>query len=147
MKQQLKNAFGKVFITISVDIKNRWIHTNWVGYLTQDNIRAGAMAYTNAVKKHGFNCVLNDTSEVLGSWDHSLDWVLDEWASQAAAAGIKHFALITTPESFAGASASHFSNNNKAFDVRVFDNDTNARSWLRQHSSMNQSQLNNGSKG
>lgn len=134
MRKQLTNAFGKVFITITADTENSWIHTNWNGYLTQENIRAGALAYTNAVKEHGFSCVLNDTSEVLGSWDHSLDWVLDEWSEQAAAAGIKHFALITTPESFAGTTASNFSSNNKAFEVRVFENKTTALAWLRQHS-------------
>lgn len=132
--QQLTNAFGKVFITIVADTENKWIHTNWIGYLTQENIRAGALAYTNAVKEYGYSCVLNDTSEVLGSWDHSLDWVVGEWSPQAAAAGVKHFALITTPDSFAGASASNFSSNNKAFEVRVFEDRAPAMAWLRQHS-------------
>lgn len=134
MRQELKNIFGKVFITINIDTENRWVHTNWVGYLTQDNIKAGALAYTTAVKENGFCCVLNDTTEVIGSWDHSLDWVVNEWAIQAAAAGIKHFALITSPESFAAASASNFRAHNKAFEVKVFDNSTNAKAWLQQHS-------------
>ncbi|MFT2009102.1 STAS/SEC14 domain-containing protein [Pontibacter sp. 13R65] len=134
MRQELKNIFGKVFITITVDTENRWVSTNWVGYLTQDNIKAGAFAYTKAVKDVGFSCVLNDTSEVLGSWDHSLDWVVNEWASQAAAAGIKHFAMITSPETFAGATASNFFANNKAFEVKVFGDKASAKAWLRQHS-------------
>lgn len=134
LRQELKNIFGKVFITITVDTGNRWIHTNWLGYLTQDNIKAGALAYTNAVREAGFGCVLNDTREVLGSWDHSLDWVVGEWASQAAAAGIRHFALIVSPETFAGSTASAFHANNKAFEVMVFDNMIGAKGWLRQHS-------------
>ncbi|MFD2515941.1 STAS/SEC14 domain-containing protein [Pontibacter locisalis] len=134
MRQQLSNAFGKVFITIEADTENKWVHTNWVGYLTQENIRAGALAYTSMVKEHGFSCVLNDTSEVLGTWDHSLDWVVNEWSSQAATAGIKHFALITTPESFAGATASNFSSTNKAFEVKIFADAPTAEAWLRQHS-------------
>lgn len=134
MRRELKNIFGKVFITINADAKNRWVHTNWVGYLTQDNIKKGALAYTDMIKETGFSCVLNDTTEVLGSWDHSLDWVINEWAPQAAAAGIRHFALITSPESFAETSASSFHANNKEFEVRVFDNRTGAMAWLRQHS-------------
>jgi hypothetical protein len=134
MKQELKNVFGKVFITITADTENRWIHTDWVGYLTQDNIKAGALAYTNAVKEYGFNCVLNDTSRVVGSWDHSLGWVIDDWSVQAAAAGIRHFALITTPESFAESTASSFYSNIRAFEVRVFDNENAARDWLLLHS-------------
>ena len=133
MRQELKNIFGKVFITITVDTENRWVHTNWVGYLTQDNVKAGALAYTNAVKESGFSCVLNDTSEVVGSWDHSLDWVVNEWSSEAVAAGIKHFALVTSPASFAEATASNFSANNRAFEVKVFANATCAEAWLRQY--------------
>ncbi|CAM3425621.1 STAS/SEC14 domain-containing protein [Pontibacter korlensis] len=132
--QELKSAFGKKFITISIDTENRWIRTNWVGYLTHDNIKAGALAYMKAVRESGFSCVLNDTREVLGSWDHSLDWVVNEWASQAAAAGIRNFALITSPESFAESTASNFHANNKAFEVRVFADRTSAEAWLRQHS-------------
>ncbi|ARS35775.1 hypothetical protein [Pontibacter actiniarum] len=136
MRQELKNIFGKVFITITVDNENRWVHTNWIGYLTQDNIKAGALAYTDAIKATGFSCVLNDTSEVLGSWDHSLEWVLNEWATKAAAAGIKHFALIISPDTFAGTSASNFHASNSAFEVRVFNNRTSAEPWLRQYSLM-----------
>jgi hypothetical protein len=134
MKQELNNAFGKVFITITVDRENRWVHTNWIGYLTEDNIKAGARAYTQAVQDAGFNCVLNDTSQVVGGWDHSIDWVVNSWSPQAARAGIKHFALITTPKSFAEASASSFFSNLKAFEVKVFDNLPDAEAWLRPYS-------------
>jgi hypothetical protein len=131
MRQELKNAFGKVFITISVDHRNRWVHTNWVGYLTEENIKAGALAYTRAVAEAGFHCVLNDTSQVVGGWDHSLDWVVSYWGPEAVKAGIKHFAIIITPQSFAETSASNFYANLKSFDIKVFDNKTHAEAWLR----------------
>jgi hypothetical protein len=138
MRIELKNAFGKVFIEVIVDSKNRWVYTNWIGYLTKDNIMAGALAYTEAIKKTGYCCVLNDTSEVLGGWDHSLDWVVNQWGPQAANAGIKHFALITKPESFAGSSAENFYESLKAFQVKVFDNLADAQFWLRQYIVVNQ---------
>jgi hypothetical protein len=134
MRQELKNAFGKVFITIVTDRANRWVHTNWVGYLTEENIKAGALAYTNAVKEAGFCCVLNDTSQVVGSWDHSLDWVVNQWAPQAARAGVRHFAMITNQESFAASTAKHFFTGLKAFEVEIFDNRKQAEEWLQQYS-------------
>lgn len=134
MEQELTNAFDKVFITINTDQENRWVHTNWVGYLTEENIRAGAQAYTQAVKEAGFSCVLNDSTQIVGSWNHSLDWVLNEWAPQAAAAGIRHFAIIITPESFADATAKAFYSSIKAFEVRRFADRTEAENWLRQYS-------------
>jgi hypothetical protein len=99
---------------------------------------AGALAYTEAIKETGYSCVLNDTSNVLGGWDHSLDWVVNQWGPQAANAGIKHFALITNPASFAGLSAENFFESLKAFQVKIFDNIPDAAMWLRQYSLTNQ---------
>ncbi|WP_345156551.1 STAS/SEC14 domain-containing protein [Pontibacter saemangeumensis] len=134
MRKEVKNAFGKVFITISVDNVNRWVHTNWIGYLTEDSVKAGALAYTQAVKEAGFSCVLNDTRQVVGSWNHSLEWVVNEWGPQAARAGVRHFAMITNPASFADSTASSFFAHLKAFEVKGFDNIGDASVWLRQFS-------------
>lgn len=134
MPQELTNSFGKVFLTIHKDDRNKWIHVNWMGYLTADNVKAGAAAYTTALANAGFSCVLNDTRLVIGSWNHSLEWVLQEWSPNAAKAGLKHFAMITTPETFADSSAAAFYANLKAFQAGVFDDMDNAKQWLRQYS-------------
>jgi hypothetical protein len=133
MTQEYKNVFGKVFLTVTVDKANKWVHTDWSGYLTEDNIKAGALAYTEAVRNSGVSCVLNDTTRVIGGWDHSLDWVINEWSPQAAGAGVQHFALITTPASFAETSASNFSSSVKAFTIKIFDDMAQAQQWLRQY--------------
>lgn len=134
MKQELRNAFGKVFLTIEVDARNRWVHVNWTGYLTADNIRTGAAAYTAALQRAGFSCVLNDSREVVASWSHSLDWVLREWAPTAARAGLRHFAMVTVPDTLAGSTAADFYTNLTAFRAEVFDDMEKARDWLRSHS-------------
>ena len=134
MRQELKNAFGRVFLTIEVDYKNKWVFVDWMGYLTESNIKTGAMAYIDALSKAGFQCVLNDTRLILGGWDHSLEWVLNEWAPHAARAGLKHFAMITTPETFAESTASTFYAKLKSFQAKVFDDKTIAEQWLRQFS-------------
>ena len=131
MKQELKNAFGRVFLTIDVDTQNKWVHVNWMGYLTADNIKTGAEAYVAALQNAGYRCVLNDTRLILGTWDHSLEWVVNNWAPKAAAAGLKHFAMITTPESFGESSAAKFHNEMKSFEAEVFDNKPDAENWLR----------------
>ncbi|GEO04588.1 hypothetical protein AAE02nite_22520 [Adhaeribacter aerolatus] len=134
MTQELRNSFGRVFLTIDVNEKNKWVHVNWMGYLTEDNIKTGAIAYTQALQKAGYKCVLNDTRLILGSWDHSLDWVLNDWAPRAARSGLKFFAMITTPESFADSSASIFYAKLKSFQAQVFDDKGKAEKWLQQYS-------------
>ena len=134
MTQELTSALGKVYLTIETNPENRWIFTDWQGYLTAENIKTGAKAYTDALSKAGFSCVLNDTRSVRGPWDHSMDWVINEWAPSAAQAGLRHFALISTPETLADGSAANFYGQLTAFQGQVFDNMANAKSWLRQHS-------------
>ncbi|GAA4001027.1 hypothetical protein GCM10022408_10250 [Hymenobacter fastidiosus] len=132
MKLELKSSLGRPYITIEDDAANRWITVDWVGYLTADSIKAGAHAYTTALAQSGFHCVLNDTRKVLGPWDHSMDWVINVWAPNAAAAGLRYFAMITTPDSMADASAATFYAQLKAFEARVFSNETDAMAaWLR----------------
>ncbi|TPE46341.1 STAS/SEC14 domain-containing protein [Pontibacter mangrovi] len=133
MVQELRNPFGRVYLTIDINSKNRWVHVNWMGYLTEENIKAGAAAYTKALSEAGYTCVLNDTRLIIGGWDHSLDRVVNEWAPRAARAGLKHFAMITTPETFAGSTAATFYNTLKSFETKVFDNTSDAQEWLRQY--------------
>ena len=52
--------------------------------------------------------MLNDTRAVLGPWERSIEWVVNTWVPQAAAAGLTHFAMVTTKETMADASAISF---------------------------------------
>ena len=135
MVEEFKSSLGKVYLTVETDYENRWIFTDWQGYLTADNIKTGAQAYVDALAKAGFSCVLNDTRSVRGPWDHSMEWVLNEWAPNAAQAGLRHFALISTPETLADGSAATFYAHLTAFEAHVFDNMADARNWLRKQCS------------
>ena len=134
MIKELKSSLDKIYLTIETDHENRWIFADWQGYLTAENIKIGAKAYTQAVADAGFSCVLNDTRSVRGPWDHSMDWVINEWAPNAAKAGLRHFAMISTPETLADGSAASFYGQLTAFQGNVFDNMAEARAWLRQYS-------------
>lgn len=134
MKHELTNPLGRVFITIEEDKENRWIHVVWMGYLTAENIKAGATAYIEALSKEKFNCVLNDTRLVIGPWDHSMDWIIDVWSHAAAKAGLEHFAMIVSPETMAEASAANFTNHLTAFEAQLFEDLQSAQKWLRQFS-------------
>lgn len=132
MTEELKSSLGRVYLTITTDHENRWIFVDWQGYLTADNIKTGAAAYTAALSKAGFACVLNDTRSVRGPWDHSMDWVINTWAPNAAQAGLRYFAMVTTPATLAEGSAANFYAQLTAFQSAVFDNLADARHWLQQ---------------
>lgn len=134
MMEELKSALGKVYLTIETDSENRWILADWQGYLTAENIKTGAQAYTDALAKAGFSCVLNDTRSVRGPWDHSMEWVLNEWAPSAAEAGMRYFAIVSTPDTLSDGSTATFYARVSAFQGQVFDKLDDAKNWLRQYS-------------
>jgi hypothetical protein len=134
MRRELKSALGRTFLLVEADPVNRWIAVTWMGYLTSDNIRTGAAAYTAALAESGYHAVLNDTRAVLGPWEHSLDWVVNTWAPQAAAAGLTHFAMVTTRASMADATAVSFYQQLTAFQAAMFADMEEARRWLQQFS-------------
>ncbi len=130
MKNELVNPFGRVYITVEEDFNNRLIYVNWMGYLTEENVKAGAKAYTEALAQAGFNCVLNDTRLIVGSWNHSMNWVLNEWAPAAAKAGLKRIAMLANPDTFGGSTAATFINELKVFEAKAFDAIEEAQQWL-----------------
>ena len=129
MTEELKSSLGRVYLTIETDVENRWIFVDWQGYLTAENIKEGARAYTAALKKAEFSCALNDTRSVRGPWDHSMDGVINTQAPYAAA-GLEYFATVSTPESLADGPAANFYAQLTAFHAEVFDNLSTAREWL-----------------
>ncbi len=131
MKKELTNIFGNVFLRIKVDPENKWVHNDWIGYLTMDNVKKGAMAYLEVVMESGLKCVLNDNSKVLGSWDHSMEWVSSEWVPLAAKAGIRHFAFIVSQDSMTESSVKAFEQMIKTFEVKVFHDEDKAVEWLK----------------
>jgi hypothetical protein len=60
--------------------------------------------------------------------------VINTWAPQAAAAGLTHFAMVTTKESMADASAVNFYHQLTAFRAEMFSDMEEAKKWLRQFS-------------
>lgn len=133
MKQELRNAFGKVYLTVEVDTVNEWVYANWKGYPTQDNVRKGVALYTALFKGWGLNCILIDTRSMIGTWDHSLEWMLHKWAPRAAREGLCYYAIVVRPGTFAQSTADDFHARLISFKARIFEDMEEARAWLRQY--------------
>ncbi|QHL88219.1 STAS/SEC14 domain-containing protein [Nibribacter ruber] len=139
MRTELVNAFGNTFLTITQDHENRWIRADWQGYSTEEAIKTGMTAYTQALEQSHLHAMLIDTRQMAGSWSHSLDWMLEEWAPQAARAGLQYYALLVEPESFAEASADAFYEQVRYFKAKVFEDLESAENWLQRRSNWLQS--------
>lgn len=133
MPTELVNGFGKIYLTIDYDAANNWVYNNWIGYQTYVGVISGADACLLPLREHGCAYLLNDNRQVIGPWDHAVQWVATDWAPRAASQGLTHFANVVSPESMAALSAeAMFLGIGTRLQMRMFGDIDSARAWLRE---------------
>lgn len=133
MPTELLNGFGKVYLRISYDPANRWVYNEWVGYQTYTGIVVGADACLPPLVENGCAYLLNDNRQVIGPWDHAVEWVVNNWAPRAIASGLTHFANVVSPESLAANSARAMALGLEGqLQMHLFGDLAEAQQWLRQ---------------
>ena len=132
MTQKLTNAFGKVYLTIEFEKPSGWVYSNWMGYQTLPGVVTGADACLAPIEENACAYLLNDNREVVGPWDHAVEWIVTDWAPRAIAVGLTHFANVVNPESMPALSAEamHLGLGGR-LQMRMFGNIDEARAWLR----------------
>ena len=132
MPQEIINGFGKVYLTIDYDTANAWVYNNWIGYQTHVGIVAGADACLVALRENRCAYLLNDNRQVVGPWDHAVEWIVTNWAPRAIAQGLTHFANIVSAESLAAGSARSMALGLEGqLQMHMFDNIAEAQAWLQ----------------
>jgi hypothetical protein len=82
------------------------------------------------LKKKSASKVINDNTNVTGTWQDASDWTAKEWFPSMMKAGLKHFAWIFSPNIFAELSAKKAM---PASDVvKSFGTFKEANEWIKQ---------------
>jgi hypothetical protein len=133
MPIELTNGFGKVYLTIEHDAANQWVYNNWIGYQTYIGIIAGADACLHPLSENRCPYLLNDNRQVIGPWNHAVEWLATDWAPRASRQGLTHFAHVVSPESLAATSAeAMYLGINGKIQMRMFSEINEAQAWLRE---------------
>lgn len=128
--------------TLEYDAQNQWGYCNWnhqngndfsvfdIGF---DIIVAGCERMINFVYEHKFNKYLNDNRTVKGAWDVLNPYLANEWAPRMVTAGIKYYATLNSPETFAELSSELMADNvnEVGLVMRNFSNPDEAVIWLK----------------
>ena len=132
MPTDLTNGFGNVYLRITYEPANHWVHNDWIGYQTYVGIVAGADACLIPLAENKCAYLLNDNRRVIGPWDHAVDWIVTNWAPRAIAGGLTHFANVVSPESLAASSAQSMALGlNGQLQMRLFSDVDEAKQWLQ----------------
>lgn len=128
----LKKDSGTPFITINYEEENGWVHLEWKGFLPVDLVKEGSEECLNSIKRIGnVNKVLSDIKNVTGPWSKANEWFDQDWNPRATAAGLKHMAVIVSPNIFSQLSLQGFVEVSNGFTVRSFQTEEKAREWLK----------------
>jgi PAS domain S-box-containing protein len=125
------NYYHDAHITISVSKEKNWLEVDWTGFQTVESVKAGGMQILKMLNANNLDKVMNDNTNVLGTWSEAADWAGQEWFPMMEQAGLKYFAWVYSPSAFSRLSAE------KAVDVKVgdaviqfFTDAESARDWL-----------------
>ncbi|RAU81816.1 STAS/SEC14 domain-containing protein [Pontibacter arcticus] len=131
MKKEICNAFGNVFLTVEYEDKYNLVHNNWLGYQTLENVMLGANACLELLAYYNCPYLLNDNRLVIGDWNHANDWIANEWTPLAVENGLRYFAHVVNPESYAALSAQMMEEQvSGLLRMRIFEDFEEARNWI-----------------
>lgn len=135
MEKALKNKLGKLYLETRYEKGPHWVSNNWIGYVTVDEVKAGADACLELIRERGAAKLLNDNTHLTGPWDDANEWIATDWMPRALGAGLKRFAHVVSPDIFAALSAEAMQTKVSEFDfeMRIFRAKTEAERWLHQN--------------
>ncbi len=128
----LTNGFGKVYLRIAYDAASHWVYNDWIGCQTYVGIVAGADAYLLPLAENRCAYLLNDNCQVIGPWDHAVEWIVTNRAPRAITSGLTRFANVVSPESLAASSAQSMALGLEGqLQMHLFSDMQEAQQWLR----------------
>jgi hypothetical protein len=118
-------------IHIELNEPENWLEVDWTGLQTLETVQSGCMVMLDLLEQHKCSKVLNDNTNVVGSWSEAAEWGAEFWFPAMMNAGLKHFAWIYSPEVFSKLST------DKTIDLtgknifKTFNDKDEAAHWLK----------------
>ncbi len=136
MKIEAKNKFNKVYYTVEHDKANNWNYSNWIGFVTVEEVKEACLKGLALIEKNKCANLLNDNSQISGPWSGANEWIASVWMPKALGLGLKRFAHVVSPNVFSALSAEQLVNKVEGldFEMRIFKTKQDAQDWLKSYS-------------
>lgn len=128
----VKNRLGEIYFSSTYAEDNGWIYNEWKGDVTVDEVIEACKVSLDYLEKQPSAKILNDNSQLTGSWDEANEWIAQNWMPRALASGLKKFAHIISPDVFGALSAEEMVTKVSDFEMRIFNNRAEAEAWLKE---------------
>jgi hypothetical protein len=122
------------YFCIYYDTDEAWLYVDWTGYQTSASVMRGCNHMVDWLVHYQTDAVLNDNTCVLGIWSGAAEWGATDWFPRMKAAGMKHFAWVSSPSRLSQVStdATLSQMDAEPFGVKVFNTIAEARDWLHE---------------
>lgn len=119
-------------LRISFNFGNDYLEADWRGFQTLESVKRGCMAILKCLKDKKCHRLLNDNSNILGSWSEAAEWAAKESYPQLEHAGIRCLAWIVGSNTFSQLSAKKsIELADVAIETCLFTDRREAESWLK----------------
>ncbi len=126
----LKNTIGEEYYNAAYVENGHYIESNWIGFVTIEELKAACNALLTLFAQQPTPCLLNDNSQLEGSWDEANEWIATDWMPRAIGAGLQRFAHVVSPDIFGAMSAEDLVSRAAGFEMRIFESRQAAQTWL-----------------
>lgn len=128
----VKNKLGEVYFSSSYDEANGWVYNEWKGDVTAEEVIEAAKLSLEYLEHEDCTRILNDNSQLEGSWDEANEWIAQNWMPRALSFGLKKFAHVISPDIFGALSAEEMVTQVSDFEMRIFKDRAEAEAWLKE---------------
>ncbi len=129
--KEYKNPLGEMYYRCTVFAD--YVYQDWYGvYLTRDEVIEGSTFGLDMCEKYGLS-MINNNSNLSGSWDHANDWIAEEWLPRALRIQLKKLAHIVSPDIFTALSFEEMQQNIAGQILsKTFQDIKSAEDWLKE---------------
>lgn len=115
-------------IEITYDPETCILFCNWIGLQNADGLKKSGQIIMDNLKLKKCSKVLNDNTNVIGPWYHSVDWTSSTWFPEMIDSGLQHFAWVCSKDIFSQLSAKRAIPEGNV--VKAFHTYSEAIEWL-----------------
>lgn len=139
MKRKL--VFNKEYLKLYCLADFPVLYAEWQMMTSFENMKEGSMAYLDALKKYELSHVLVDLTKIKGNFSYLTDWIREDWAPLAHAAGLKAVAMIPSSDIFTQYTIEQinrrYQKGDKLFKFRMYLQAEDAYDWILQEQAQN----------
>lgn len=132
MTTSLRRGDDSTYLTVERNARENWIHACWYGRQTLGTVMDGGLTYLNMLREEPCARLLNDHSNLVGTFTEANDWIQQVWTPLIIGAGLRYIAQVVSPDIFGQLSIENLQSRiGGQLDLHLFEDLQTAQQWLR----------------